>query len=323
MQRRAFLTGLAALAAIGSTRAQQRAVPRVGVTLAGSMPNPLMRAFQQAMRELGYNDGQNVRLEFRSAEGRTEKFSAIADELVRMKCDVIVAGGGAPAVRAAMKATSTIPIVFPASSDPVGEGLVKSLTRPGGNVTGLSNLNAEVFAKRVQLLKEVQPKLQRLMALQDPAMRSGADQVGITRNAAQALGMQVQVLSVGRQEDYEAAFESAKKAGAEGLIVLPSSSFTANSPRLVQLAAKHRLIAIWEHRLYVDAGGLISYGADFTDLYRAAAGYVDRILKGARPGDLPIQQATRLELVVNLKAAKAMGIAVPGRLLVRADQVIE
>ena len=323
MHRRSFLAAVAALGLSGNATAQRAKMARVGLMLAPPIPNPLMQAFQQAMRELGYVEGKNLLLDARSAEGRSERFPAMAADLVRLDPDVIVAGGGVPSVRAAMKATSTIPIVFPSSNDPVGEGLVKSLTRPGGNVTGHSNLGFEISAKRVQLLKEMLPRLRRVALFQDPTMRTGIDQVGAARRAADSLGIELLPLDPKGPEEYAEAFAAAKQRGAEALIVLPSSSFSAHRRRLIELAAEHKLPTVWEHRLFTDAGGVVSYGPDFTDLYRGAARYVDKILKGAKPTDLPVEQVTKLELVINLKAAKAQGIGIPGTLLVRADRVIQ
>jgi putative ABC transport system substrate-binding protein len=234
-----------------------------------------------------------------------------------------VSGGGTPSARAAMRLTKSIPIVFPASADPVGEGLVASLARPGGNVTGFSILGREISGKRVQLIKDLHPRVKRIAIFQDSVLRSGVDQIGATEEAARESGIQIMVLSPSRPEDYESNYTIAKNAAADPLIVLPSSSFNANRKALIALSAKHRILTVWEHRQFTQDGGLVSYGADITDLYRQTARYVDRILKGAKPADLPVEQATKLELVINLKAAKALGLKIPPPLLVRADQVIE
>ena len=323
MDRRAFLAAVAALSAMRQASAQQRRLPRVAVIVAQPIPNELQQAFELAMRDLGYANGKTIELEFRSAEGNPDRFATIAADLVRRRPDVIVSGGGAPSARAVMKVTTTIPIVFPASGDPIGEGLVKSLTRPGGNVTGISTLAFEVSAKRLQLLREMRPHLQRVAIIRDPNMRNRVDQIGAVEGAAKSLGIKLHELTPRKPDDYEDAFVSAKKANAEALMVLPSSAFGASRQLLVQLAAKHGLLTIWEHRQFTDVGGLMSYGPDFTDLYRSAARYVDKILKGAKPADLPVEQASRQELVVNLQAAKAQGIAIPGPMLARADHIIQ
>ena len=324
MRRRRFLGGIAGFALLGPARAQPAGrIPRIGVIVVPGMPNPMAQAFERGLRELGYDPPRNIHIEYRSAEGRPERFPALAADLVRLRPDVILAGGGAPSARAVMKATSTIPIVFPASGDPIGEGLVKSLSRPGGNVTGLSILSVELSAKRLQLLRELLPHLKRAAVLQDLAMRTTLDQVSATQKAAADLAMELQVLSVQSPEQYDGAFATAKSAGTDALIVLPSSAFNANRPQLIRLATKHALPALWEHRLFTESGGLISYGTDIPDLYRRAAGYVDRILKGAKPADVPVERATKIELVINLNTAKALGIVVAQTLLVRADEVIQ
>jgi putative ABC transport system substrate-binding protein len=298
-------------------------MPRIGLIVVPPLPNPMARAFERGLQELGYLPGRNIDIELRSLEGRLERLPAIASELARLQPDVIVAGGGAPSARAVMNTTATIPIVFPASGDPVGEGLIKSLARPGGNVTGLSILSVELSAKRVQLLRDLVSRLSHLAVLQDHSMRTTLDQVSATEKAAAALGMKLEVLSVESAEQYEAAFQAASKAGAEALIVLPSSLFNANRRRLIDLAEKYRLPTLWEHRLFTESGGLVSYGTDIPDLYRRAAGYVDRILKGAKPAEMPVERATKLEFVINLKTAKALGIVASPTLLARADDVIQ
>lgn len=275
------------------------------------------------MRELDYVEGQSVEFDFRSAEGRPERFPSLAADVVKTSPDVIVSGGGTASARAAMRATKTIPIVFPASGDPVGEGLVQSLSRPGSNATGFSINSLEVSGKRVQLIKELIPRVKRVAIFQDPVLRSGVDQIGATEEAARGLGIQIMVLSPSRPEDYESNYATAKTAGANALIVLPSSSFNANRKKLIPLSAQHGLPTIWENRLFSEDGGLISYGVDIVDLYRAAARYVDKLLKGAKPADLPVERASRFELVINLKAARAQGVTIPPSLLVRADQIIE
>jgi putative ABC transport system substrate-binding protein len=319
MHRRTFVVG--ALAALGMPRIavaqQRRSMPLIGVMLVRPIPNEFMAAFQRGLRELGYVEGQNIQVEYRSVEGRPERYAALAAEFVALRVDVIVAGGS---VIAARKATSTIPIVFPAQPDPVSMGLVQSLARPGGNVTGISMLEADVSAKLLQLVRELLPKVERVAVLRDP--RISAQQVEATQAAARTLGIELHVLSA-IPENFDEAFAAAKRVRAEAMIVLPSSVFSAQRHRLVDLAAKNRLIAVYEYDGYPLAGGLISYGVDFAEMYRSAARYVDKILKGAKPADLPVEQATKFDLVINLKTTKALGLNIPPMLLVRADRVIE
>ncbi len=324
MKRRKLVLALAGMCAAPLVHAQQRAkLSRVAVMSAPPLPNPLTDAFRRGMLELGYAEGESVAFDFRSAEGRPERFPSIAADIVKTNPDVILSGGGAPSVRAAMRATKSIPIVFPASGDPVGEGLVQSLSRPGGNVTGFSILSPEISGKRVQLVKDLMPGVRRIAIFQDPVLRSGIDQISASEEAARSIGVQVMVLSPAGPEDYESNYAVAMNAGAEALIVLPSSSFNANRQQLVALSARHRMLTIWENRLFAEAGGLVSYGADIPGLYRAAARQVDRILKGAKPSDMPVERASKIDLVINLKAAKALGISIPPAFLVQADHVIQ
>jgi putative tryptophan/tyrosine transport system substrate-binding protein len=324
MKRRSVVLALAGMCASPLAYAQQQGKrPRIGVLVSPPLPNPLAEAFRRAMGELGYVQGKSVEFDWRSAEGRPERFPALAVEIVKANPDVILSGGGTPGARAAMRATKTIPIVFPASGDPVGEGLVQSLSRPGGNVTGFSILSPEVSGKRVQLVKDLLPEVKRIAIFQDPVGRGGIDQMSATEEAARSIGVQILVLSPARPEDYEANYNIARAAGADALIVLPSSSFFANRKALLALSAKFRLPTIWESRLFAEGGGLAAYGADIADLYRLAAHKVDRVLKGAKPADMPVERASKLDLVINLKTAKAQGIAVPMALRMRADQVIE
>ena len=323
MDRRRVLLGLTALGAAPLVLAQRPKLPRVAVFTSPPLPNSLVDAFKRGMQEMGYVEGRNVEYLFYSAEGRAERFPRIAAEAVKSAPDVILSGGGAPSARAAMRATTSIPIVVPASSDPVGEGLVQSLARPGGNVTGFSILAPEVSGKRVQLVRELVPGAKRTVILQDPVLRGGIDQMSATEEAARALGMQTMVLSPAKPEEYETNYTIAKSASADALIALPSSNFSANRQRLIALSAKHGLPSIWEQRLFAESGGLVSYGADIVDLYRASARYVDKLLKGAKPTDLPVERASKFELVLNLRTAKAQGVVVPQAVLIRADKVIE
>jgi putative tryptophan/tyrosine transport system substrate-binding protein len=322
------LIGLAAVLAIGlfvaplAAEAQHSGkVPRVGITIAESAPSRYTEALRRGLTELGWVEGQNILLEFRSSEGRPERFPALIAELISLKVDIIVAGGGAVGARAAKNATSTIPIVMPVVSDPVAVGLVSSLARPGGNATGLSMLNTEISAKRMELLRDVLPRVERVAVLRDPAADSA--QADVTQAAARALGLKVHVLSVSRADEFPGAFDAARKAHAEALVVLASSFFNAHRRQLVDLAAQNRLIAVYEHREFPDAGGLMSYGPNIVEMYRRAAYFVDKILKGASPADLPVEQPTRFELVINLKTAKALGLTIPQSVLVRADEIIQ
>jgi len=326
MRRRSFLSGVAALAASHYASAQQPStVPLVGVILASPVNSPFAAAFRQGLKDLGYVEGKNIRLELRSTDGRPERFSELAVQIVHLKPDVIVAGGGGPSAQAVMKLTRVIPIVFPASADPVAEGLVQSLARPGGNVTGLSIISSEINAKRLEVLKQLLPKARNVGLLVDPRMGARNEEAAAvgTQRAARTLGLQLEVLRAKAPEEFAAVFRSAKKSGLDALVVAASSTYNVHRQRLVELAAENRLAAVWEHRQFVLAGGLLSYGPDIADLYRSAARYVHQILKGAKPGDLAVEQATKLELVINMKTANALGLAIPGAVLARADQIIE
>ena len=329
INRRGFLGTLGLLAAPLGVEAQQAGkVPRIGylaLNLKGSDPRP-REAFLQGLRDLGHVEGRTLLIEYRDAEGRTERLPALAAELVALKVDVIVAGAGTLGALAAKRATTTLPIVFPAVGDPVQEGIVSSLARPGGNITGLAVVSPELLVKSVEMLKQAVPGARRPALLLKPdvmpesAMKA---RVKAAEVAAKKLGMQLQVVPVKDQEDFERAFSDMTKARADALTVPVTALFELHRPRLVGLAARHRLPAVYTFRTYVEAGGLMSYGPDFLDLFRRAAGYVDKILKGARPGDLPVEQPTKFELVINLKTAKTLGLTIPPALLQRADHVIE
>jgi putative ABC transport system substrate-binding protein len=279
----------------------------------------LWEAFRQGLGELGYVEGKNVALEQRWAEGKRDRLPGLAAELVRFKVDVIVTAATEPAL-AAKKATSTIPIVMASQSDPVGTGLVVSLARPGGNVTGLSSMNVELGGKRLEVLKETFPKVSRVAFLQGIQSRSlQSKEVEVT---ARALGVHLQVLET-RVEDFESVFLTMAQERADALILTSSPAFFAERRRLAELALKSRLPVMYPESEYVDAGGLLSYGILPTDLFRRAATYVDKILKGTKPADLPVEQPTKFELVINLKAAKQIGLTVPPNVLARADRVIK
>ena len=331
MERRRFIEVIAGglLAAPLAAEAQQAAkVPRIGYL--GNYPPGAFpqnhEAFLQGLRDLGYVEGRNVVIEYRDAEGKVERLPILAAELVALKVDVIVTGGGTPTALAAKQATKTIPIVFAAAIDPVADGLVTSLAQPGGNVTGLSGLIPDLVGKRLEQLKQAVPGVSRVAVLWLPGAlgeRTDKDMLTGADVAARALGIQLQFVEARGPADFDRAFSEMTRARADALTVLPSSMFSIERRRLVDLAAKNRLPAVYERREFVDAGGLMSYGPDFADLFRRAATYVDKILKGAKPGDLPIEQPTKFELVINLKTAKALGLTIPQSLLQRADQVIE
>jgi len=321
-RHRGLLVGALVLCAwpISAEAQPSSRIPRIGIISAGSWPNPLTAAFLKGLGELGWVEGQSIAIEYRWAEGRPDRYPVFAAELVRLKVDLIVAGGGERGAQAAKLATSTIPIVAPVTADPVGAGLVASLARPGGNVTGLSMQNTELSAKRLELLKEAFPKVTRVAVIHDPG--AGMEQVRTTEAAGRSLGLKLNVLKVDRPEDFEDAFKAAKRERADALVILASSVLNTHRRRLVDLAAKHRLVAVYEHRLFSDDGGLMSYGPDLQDMNRRAAIYVDKILRGAKPADLPIEQPTKFELVINLKTAKALGLTLPQSVLGRADEII-
>jgi putative ABC transport system substrate-binding protein len=322
MDRRAFIASLASglLAAPLAAEAQPaRTIPRIGILRPGSPPDPYVEAFRQGLRELGYLEGRSVSVESRWAEGRDSRLPGLANELVRLKPEVILAGG-IVAIRAAKGATTTIPIVMPFSTDPVRNGFVQTLNRPGGNVTGFASQNDELPGKWTELLKEALPKMSRVAVLWDPT--SDASQLRAAEVGAKQIGVALHVLRVTRPEDFRPAFAEAQKTG-DGLVVLSAAVFAEHGAQLVALAAKHRLPTMYHQKDFVTGGGLMSYGADIRDLFRRAAEYVDKILKGSKPADLPVEQPTKFELVINLKTAKALGLTIPQSLLQRADQVIE
>lgn len=296
-------------------------VARIGVLSAGSPPVPLFESFRQGLRELGYVEGRNISIEYRWAEGRDERLPGLAADLVRLKVDVIVASSHAAV--AAKQATTAIPIVMPIITDPVGLGLAASLARPGGNATGFATQNDELPGKWMELVKETLPKVSRVAVLFHPTYDGGA-QLKASEAAARSLGVRLQALKVERPDDFATAFAEVQKNRAQALIVSSSALFFVHRTRLVEFAAKHRLPTIYHQSGFVvDAGGLMSYGPDFHDLFRRSATYVDKILKGVKPGDLPVQQPTKFELVINRRTAKALGLTIPQSLLLRADRVIE
>jgi putative ABC transport system substrate-binding protein len=298
-------------------RAQQAKLPKLGILLVGNR-EPFSKLFWEGLREFGYIEGQNIQVEFRSAEGKLNLLPELAAELVRLKVDVIVASE-TPSVQAAKRATNEIPIVMAPSGDPVGTGLIASLARPGANITGLSAATAELAGKSLELIREIIPGATRVAALADPTnafTKPFLEQINL---AAQTVGIAIQVVMVSGTEQFGAAFEELSRKRIEAVIVQP----TLPRAPIVELVQKHRIPAVSGNRAFADAGGLMSYAGSLADRYRNAAPYVDKILKGAKPADLPVQQPTKFELVINLKTAKALGLTVPPTLLARADEVIE
>jgi len=326
VDRRAFIAGtLALLAAPLAAEAQQtRKVYRIGALDTTSMASNTANidAFRQGLRELGYVEGENFMIDYRSAEGRPERFPDLATELVRLNVDVIVTRG-TPAALAAKQATRSVPIVMASSGDPVATGIVGSLAHPGGNVTGLSAIATDVQEKQLQLIEEMVPQLARiafLFNMSNPVLQA---QWKEAEAAARSMGLQPQLLNVRTAGDLGAAFDTAKRQGTGAMVVGVDALTQANRGQIVRELARRRLPAISREREFVDAGGLMSYGVHYGDLYRRAAAYVVKILKGARPGDLPVEQPTRLELIINLKTAKALGLTIPQSVLARADEVIQ
>jgi putative ABC transport system substrate-binding protein len=283
-----------------------------------------LEGFRQRLRELGWVEGRNIAIEFRYAEGRADRLPGLADELVRLKVDIITAVP-TPAALAARNATNTIPIVGMSLTEPVAVGLVASLARPGGNVTGVSyTFGTEIFGKQLELLRDVAPKVRRVAVLASPTgIPAYPQMLDAVRAAARSLGLELQLLEVREPSDFDSAFAAMAKERVGALLVMGHSLFFIHRARLADLAARNRLPSMSTQEQWVDAGGLMSYGPNFVDLYRRGATYVDRILKGAKPGDLPIEQPTNLSLVLNLKTARRLGLTIPPAMLQRADQVIE
>ncbi len=331
MRRREFITLVGGAAAWWplATSAQQPKVPRIGYLVTGSLQSPEARlfvdAFRQGLHERGYVEGQNIVIEFRAADGEIERFPALASELVRLKVDVILAPN-TPGARAVQQATAMIPIVVPVMGDPVRDGLVASLARPGGNITGLTFLGPELVPKRLALLKQALPTVSRVAALWHPRAygeRTMSDMMKETEAAAGTMGVYLRLVAVQGPDEFEKAFSTIVGERADALIVFPSPMLFLERRRIVELAAKHRLPSMAMGREFVELGGLMSYGASITDLSRRGAIYVDKILKGAKPGDLPVEQPTKFELLVNLKTASELGLTIPREFLLLADEVIE
>ncbi len=330
MDRRRFIRGVSAgllgLASAAKARQADGKIPRIGIifsTGSPASPNPLLETFKQELRDLGRVEGQGFLIEARYAEGKPNRIPGIVDELIQQNVDIIVATNNV-AIIAAKKATKTIPIVMVTTIDPVAAGYVDSLARPGANITGLALLTRDLSAKRVELLKEVLPKMVHVAVLWDPDGPGPIVAFKAYESAAREFKLRLLSLEVrGPNPDFNGVFQTAGEGRADTLIVVTSPLVSQHRTRIVELANTHRLPAMYEDSGYVSAGGLLSYAANSSDTYRRAASYVDRILKGAKPGDLPIEQPTRFELVVNLKSAKALRLAIPRSVMLRADRVIE
>ena len=330
MRRREFIAGLGGAAVWPlAARAQQREVPVIGFLGPGGSPSAgnlvagnLVAAFRLGLRETGYVEGRNVEIEYRFAEGQYDRLPALAAELVQRRVAVLVAGG-APTATAAKAATTTIPVVFSAGVDPVAMGLVASLNRPGGNVTGVTNLSIELGPKRLELLREVVPTATSAAFLINPTDATAETQSRDMLAAARTFGLQIQVLHASNERDFDTVFATIVRLRTGGLIISNDAFFTNRSGQLAALAISHAVPAIFHFREFVEAGGLMSYGSSNPDTFRIAGSYTGRILKGERPADLPVLQSTKVELFINLKTAKALGLTVPQSILLRADEVIE
>ena len=328
IDRRAFIVGgVATLAAPLGGEAQPAArTPRIGMLLPGTPTtatrSPRMQVFYESLRELGWVEGQNVIFERRYAEGQYDRLSALATELARLNVDVIVTASTPPA-KAAKSATTSIPIVILDPGDPVASGLVTSLARPGGNVTGVSSIAPDLAIKRLEMLKEAAPKTSRVAVLFNPAILPAEIAMTELKAAAQVLGLRIQSVAVQGPKGFEEAFGTITQDRADGLIVFPDPLTFQNQELIANFAAKSRISSLFGAKEFVEIGGLMSYGPSYPGMFRRGAYYVDRILKGAKPADLPVEQPTKFELVINLKTAKALGLTIPHSLLQRADQVIE
>ena len=325
MNRREFLLLLnSTVTAPSALHAQQKALPVIGY-LSLASPGPFatsLAAFRQGLGEIGYVEGQSVSIEYRWAEGQYDRLPALAADLVARKVDVIVASGGAAPALAAKNATSTIPIVF-TGGDPVADGHVASLARPGGNLTGMTFMGGELMPKQLELLSELVPPARMIAEFVNPNSPSAARTIGDAQEAARLKGVQLDILRAGTENEIDAAFATLAQLHAGALLVAGDLFFFSRRDQLVALAARYAAPAIYERREFTESGGLISYGASFTEVGRQAGAYVGRILKGEKPANLPVQQPTRFELVVNLKTAKVLGLTVPPSILARADEVIE
>jgi ABC-type uncharacterized transport system substrate-binding protein len=322
MRRRAFITLLGGAAAWPLRTGAQERIPKIGLLRTNAPPDPFVDAFRDGMRRLGYEDGQTVLYETRWAEGKPDRLPVLAAELTALNVDIILTGGDT-AIRAAQNAAPATPIVMGASNDPVGAGFAHSLARPGGTVTGITIFSKELSQKRLELFRETVPSLARVAVLINPSFPAALSETKATEEAAQLLGITMQPVTASRVDELERALKSLTNSKVDGLITLADPFFTAHRGRIVDLANAARLPTMLHWREFVQAGGLLSYGPDNVDLYRRAANFVDKILKVAKPGDLPIEQPTKFVLAINLKTARTLGITVPQSVLFRADEVIE
>src|SRR6266487_5916595 len=328
MRRRDFIKVIAgsAIAAPRAARAQQPGVPLIGFlgSVSPEMYTARLRAFRQGLREEGYVEGQNVAIEYRWAEGHYDRLPVLAPELVHREVAVIVAGGGTPSAVAAKAATATIPIVFAVAVDPIEAGLVANLHRPGGNVTGVTNLNVEVAPKRLELLRELMPTATTVAVLVNPTSPVLTEQfLRSLQAAAPGLGLHLHILHASTERDLDTVFAALDQLRLAALVICPDNFFNSRIEQLGVLALRHAMPAIYQYHPFVRAGGLISYGSSETDYYRLVGIYTGKILKGEKPGDLPVQRSTKVELIINLKTAKALGLTFPLSLLGRADEIIE
>jgi putative ABC transport system substrate-binding protein len=321
-RRHFLLTSLAGAFAAPLAAEAQRAGGRPLIGFLSESRQPWDEGFRQGLGELGYVVGQSIAIEYRYADGQFEKLSDLATELVRLNVDVVLAGG-THSIKAARSATRVIPIVMAVTADPVGSGFVASLARPGGNITGLTSLAPDLSAKRLALLKEIVPSLRRVTVLWNPANPDNASQLREAESAAPALGVQVEALGVRDSKELDKALAVIQTTRPDAIYTLGEALFSYNRSRIAAVATRNRLPSMFTTKQSAEAGALVSYGTSFADLFRRAAAYVDKILKGAKPGDLPVEQPTKFELVINLKTAKALGLTIPPSLLARADQVIE
>jgi putative ABC transport system substrate-binding protein len=319
-----FLPVIAVLGGAAVQAQQPGKIPRIGFLSGNSLSLNATRieAFRGGLRDLGYVEGKNILIEWRSADGKFDRLPALATELVNLKVDVIVAYGPTP-IRVAKNATTTIPIVMGFEADPVGSGLVASLARPGGNITGLSTLAPDISGKQLSILKEIVPKLSHVAVLGNSSELGNAQALKEMERSAGSLKLQLQYLDILSPKDIETSLQAAAEKRAGAILVLAGPVMSAHRTEIINFAAKHRLPGMYYRSDYVESGGLMTYSASFPDLFRRAATYVDKILKGAKPGDLPVEQPTKFELVINLKAAKQIGLTIPPNVLARADRVIK